>query len=83
MEEKIQHELLKEGYVILKSNPMYEQWVDILNNGLDIWRYKHEDEEEKPLMFVGPNLRFAQSARSVFEAIKMSREASHSRAPIP
>ena len=78
MEEKIQHELLREGYVILKDNPMYEQWVDIIKNGLDIWRYKHEDGEDKPLMFVGPSLRFAHSARSVVEAIRMSRETTRS-----
>ena len=67
-------ELLKEGYVALKSNEIYEQWVDIIKNGMDIWRYKPEEDDNETLLFVGPNLRFAHSVKCVHEAIKRSRK---------
>lgn len=75
-EEEIKIELLKAGYVALSNNELYEQWVDIVKNGMDIWRYKHdfEDESKEILMFVGPSLRFAHSVRCVHEAIKRSRK---------
>ena len=77
-EEEIKIELLRAGYVALNNNELYEQWVDIVKNGMDIWRYKHdfEDESGEALMFVGPSFRFAHSARCVHEAIKRSRKQS-------
>ena len=73
-EKEIKIELLKEGYVALKSNEIYEQWVDIVKNGMDIWRYKPDQDGDEILMFVGPSLGFAHTVRCVHEAIKRSRK---------